>query len=497
MNLLWFEKDYRVYLKKELWNKYLQLVWLRWKWISRLHIFALGRRIPDRELKTHVYVTGKSWSGKSSLIEQLVYYHRWKSRKNKDRSIIVIDPHWDTVERIRKFDLAKKYFDRHIYLDPVLSKWHTRVINPLECDAKTSLDMEIQANQLMRAIQEMIPEAKLSNFMRAILKPCLYVMLSKYGTNLSDLQDMLMQEEWHWIELWKQCEIQAYADFFTNEWNDPMYTRTKQSIYTKLQSLLNSQVFYHMTKGPSTFKFPWAIKEAKVILFNLSKWKISEEIAETMWRFILAQIKWYALQRANVPGFLRNPIYLIIDEADTFISGDSLNVILKETRKYWLHLILITQNIVAWRGLMKLRRNLLNNTNTKIIGANGLWTLKALANETGIWVKILQKLWFHEFWIRYWAFYKKLIKTKDVFWKKSPLLLTKGKMVSQTNRMVHETWYYRPIQKRNSWQERIGDMPENWQQKMKYEHYPSPKFQPSLSPKQNTDESPTADSTTT
>jgi len=48
MNLLWFEKDYRVYLKKELWNKILHIVWLRWKWISRLHIFALGRRIPDR-----------------------------------------------------------------------------------------------------------------------------------------------------------------------------------------------------------------------------------------------------------------------------------------------------------------------------------------------------------------------------------------------------------------------------------------------------------------
>jgi len=61
-----------------------------------------------------------------------------------------------------------------------LSKGHTPVVNPLECDAKNALDIEIQANQLLRAIQEMIPDAKLSNYMRAILKPCLYVMLSKY-----------------------------------------------------------------------------------------------------------------------------------------------------------------------------------------------------------------------------------------------------------------------------------------------------------------------------
>ena len=83
--------------------------------------------------------------------------------------------------------------------------------------------------------------------MRAILKPCLYVLLSKQDTNLTDLQEMLMQEEGHRIELGKQCEIIAYANFFAQERNDPMYTRTKQSLYTKLQSLVNSQIFYHMT----------------------------------------------------------------------------------------------------------------------------------------------------------------------------------------------------------------------------------------------------------
>jgi len=53
------------------------------------------------------------------------------------------------------------------------------------------------------------------------------------------------------------------------------------------------------------------------------------------------------LKRANLPHSLRKPIYLIIDEADTFIKGDSLNVILKETRKYGLHLIVITQSLIS------------------------------------------------------------------------------------------------------------------------------------------------------
>ena len=43
-------------------------------------------------------------------------------RKKQDKTIIVLDPHGTTVEKIRKFDLAKKYFDTHVYIDPILSK---------------------------------------------------------------------------------------------------------------------------------------------------------------------------------------------------------------------------------------------------------------------------------------------------------------------------------------------------------------------------------------
>jgi len=111
-----------------------------------------------------------------------------------------------------------------------------------------------------------------------------------------------------------------------------------------------------------------------------------------------------------MPRHLRKPIYLIIDEADTFVKGNSLNVILQETRKFWLHLILITQNIVSGKEQEKLKRNLINNTNIKVIGTNGLSTLRALSNETWIPIKELQRLSFHQFRISYGASQHKLMK---------------------------------------------------------------------------------------
>lgn len=107
-----------------------------------------------------------------------------------------------------------------------------------------------------------------------------------------------------------------------------------------------------------------------------------------------------AIKRAKLSPFMRKKIYLVIDEADTFLSGDSLNIILKETRKYGLHLVLCTQNLVTGRNQEQLKRNLLNNTNVKVIGANGVSTLKPLAKETGIDEDALLRNPKHFFWIK-------------------------------------------------------------------------------------------------
>jgi len=57
----------------------------------------------------------------------------------------------------------------------------------------------------------------------------------------------------------------------------------------------------------------------------------------------------------------------------------------------------------------------MNNTNVKVISNNGLSTLKPLAQETGIPLKELQALDFHEFWVRYGAYAKRKFRTKEIF----------------------------------------------------------------------------------
>lgn len=66
-------------------------------------------------------------------------------------------------------------------------------------------------------------------------------------------------------------------------------------------------------------------------MFNLSKGLVGEDVCETIGRLIIAQLKQIALSKANIPSYLRKPIFLLIDESDTFITkNDSLNIILQE-----------------------------------------------------------------------------------------------------------------------------------------------------------------------
>ncbi len=61
-----------------------------------------------------------------------LYVQRRKTKKKENASFIVLDPHGDLVEKMRRFDLAKKYRDRVVYFYPLLRSGYTPCINPFD-----------------------------------------------------------------------------------------------------------------------------------------------------------------------------------------------------------------------------------------------------------------------------------------------------------------------------------------------------------------------------
>lgn len=106
-------------------------------------------------------------------------YGRWlNSIDSKDTTVILLDPHGDTAEKVKRFDLASKDLDRLVYFDPFLKDEYTPCINPFQLSDYGKESIELHTQQLTRVFSEMIPDVKLTNYMKAVLKPCLSTILS-------------------------------------------------------------------------------------------------------------------------------------------------------------------------------------------------------------------------------------------------------------------------------------------------------------------------------
>ena len=96
----------------------------------------------------------------------------------------------------------------------------------------------------------------------------------------------------------KQSPNEAHREFFQNAFFNKSYGATKQSIYTKIQSLLNSPGFANFIAKPSTFNLEAELNGKKLILFNLSKGKMGDDSSEAAGRFIVAMIQSIIKRRA-------------------------------------------------------------------------------------------------------------------------------------------------------------------------------------------------------
>lgn len=124
-------------------------------------------------------------------MEQVIYAHWARTQKKQDEAIVLVDPHGDTYATVKKFDLALDDPERVICIDPTLKEGHTVTINPLELRSWSLRDIEITTQSLVGVFEELIPDARMSNYMRALLNPCIATLLSLKTASITDLKDFM------------------------------------------------------------------------------------------------------------------------------------------------------------------------------------------------------------------------------------------------------------------------------------------------------------------
>jgi energy-coupling factor transporter ATP-binding protein EcfA2 len=362
--------------------------------------------LPNSDFKKHCFITGRTGSGKSELIKLFVYSDILKRQNGLKISTVTIEPHGDLSNEIVHFKENYKNNDL-VYIAPNLKDNFTTVINPFQIDEsnKTETNIDILSGEILNVFK-LVFDSSFSLPMESLLSPCITAII--YLNNPSLKRFAGIEELQRFMDDNNNSDLIEFAiknlpnpnhkRFFQSAFKNSNLSTTKQALYSKIQTFLNSSIFSRMIQGKSTINLERELNSGKLIVINLSKGLMGENTSKFMGALLISQINYLVLKRANQPKEQRTPINLIIDESHNYLTN-KIGTALGELRKYGLNLTLATQ-IVGQNSSAELEKMILSNTLVKIVGMNGVDSLNKLSKEILIPLDYLFSLKVGEFFIK-------------------------------------------------------------------------------------------------
>ncbi len=311
---------------------------------SRMHPFCLK----DEDRAKHTYITGQPGHGKSKTMETMISWY--VSKKEPQEAIIVLDPHNDFATDCAML-LPNRDNNRVVYIKPALDLNFTPTLNPLSLKSNNWDVLNKASDSIIGVFQELMNADKdgqpFTQQMKTLLRPCLVTLLQIKSATFLTLLDFLSDDKNLCMPYLETAEKvltnkMQLSTIKADKWFSTGYKTSRQSIATKIVSLLSDDYFYNFLVGESTFDLEEAIENKSVIIFDLSS--LSEKAKEDIGRFIIASITNIALARADIPKHLRTPTHFFIDECHNFLSK-SLQTVMDEARKFKLHGTLAQQRV--------------------------------------------------------------------------------------------------------------------------------------------------------
>ncbi|GIW66292.1 MAG: hypothetical protein KatS3mg095_0190 [Candidatus Parcubacteria bacterium] len=291
--------------------------------------------IKREDRRRHMYIIGKTGTGKTTLLENLIFYDI-----NSKEGLAYLDPHGDSVLRILRY-IPKDRIDDVIYFDPSDIDYPIS-FNPLENVAYEN--RHTVASSILSVMKKIWVDAW-SARMEYILLNTLLALLEYPDSTLLDINRMLGDNNFRKIivsrlkdpivkNFWEK-EFAGYHSNFRTEAIAPIQNKVGQFISSPLIRNIIGQ-------EKSSFDLRKVMDEGKIILANLSKGKLGEENAMLLGGLLITKFQLTAMSRVDVPEDRRTDFYLYIDEFQNFATESFINI-LSEARKYRLNLILAHQ----------------------------------------------------------------------------------------------------------------------------------------------------------
>ncbi len=306
-----------------------------WKTNFRWTDMSFGIWASDRA--RHIYVIWKTWMGKSTLLENMII-----DDIKKDRGVAVIDPHGDLAESIIWL-IPKSRTNQAIIFDPSDTDW------PIAFNMLDDVNPEFRplvASGLVGIFKKIFWDSWWPR-LEHILRNTILALLEYPNTTLISIPLMLTSEVYRWKVVNKITD-RVVKNFWVQEfWKMTPSQKTEATapILNKVWQFLSSTILRNVLWQPkNSFNIRWAMDNKKIIIINLSKWKIWEDASALLWAMMVTKFQMDAMSRADIDESKRKSFYLYVDEFQNFAT-DSFATILSEARKYKLNLVMANQYI--------------------------------------------------------------------------------------------------------------------------------------------------------
>jgi len=328
-----------------------------------------GVKLDDR--KRHIYVIGKSGTGKSTLLENMVI-----DDINLGRGVIVVDPHGEFADKIID-SIPERRIQDVVVLDPADREWPI-AFNLLEYVGE---DFKGMVASGFVGIFKKIFGNSWGPRLEHILRNTVLALLETPGSTMLGIPRMLTDKQFR-ESVVVNITDPVIKDFWTHEWagmDQKQQSEALGPILNKVGQFLSTGTIRNIVGQPkSTIDIRKIMDQQQILIVNLSKGKIGEDNSALLGAMIVTKVQLAAMSRANVAVADRPDCFLYVDEFQNFAT-DSFATILSEARKYNLGLTIAHQYIAQLPE--EVRDAVIGNVGSMILFRVGVPDAEALAKE--------------------------------------------------------------------------------------------------------------------
>src|ERR1051326_7119958 len=285
---------------------------------------VFGIKTEDR--LSHVYIIGKTGTGKSTLIETMALQDL-----RHGRGLALVDPHGDLVERIvQRMPAARRSDITYFNVPDPTQPFGYNPLRRIRADY-----IPLAASGMMEVFKKMWPEAW-GVRMEHILRNVLMALLEQPHASMHDILRVLSDRKFR-EQVAKRLKNETVRTFLLKEYDRFSFGYRADGtapIQNKVGAFLADPLLNRILTAPENdLHIREIMDKGQVLLVNLAKGRIGEDSSSLLGGLLVTTLGLAAFSRADIPPAERRDFFVYIDEFQNFTTLAMANMF-SELRKY-------------------------------------------------------------------------------------------------------------------------------------------------------------------